>query len=140
MNQGKTCIVIFSPSFSFTLSLFCVDVSVSNPLSTASSTLHLSVLQPSPDGMVVSVPHGPLGVSPRSPRGSNRETVEEAYLGDPVTLQAHMADGVAEEFFRWITRDKKEEDKKVVKAACNPTSDCSISTVVSGADGEALLH
>uniref|UniRef100_A0AAQ4P3R6 Polycystic kidney disease 1b n=1 Tax=Gasterosteus aculeatus aculeatus TaxID=481459 RepID=A0AAQ4P3R6_GASAC len=108
-----------------------LNVSVSNPLSTASSTLHLSVLQPSPDGMVVSVPHGPLGVSPRSPRGSNRETVEEAYLGDPVTLQAHMADGVAEEFFRWITRDKKEEDKKVVKAACNPTSDCSISTVTN---------
>ncbi|KAL6097956.1 pkd1l1 [Pungitius sinensis] len=109
-----------------------LNVSVSNPLSTASSTLHLSVLQPSADGTVVSVPRGPLGVPSSSPfpqRGSNRETVEEAHPGDPTTLQAHMADGPPGEFIQWITGNQKGGEKKVVKTACRPTSECLISTV-----------
>ncbi|KAM8822788.1 polycystin-1-like protein 1 [Spinachia spinachia] len=115
-----------------------LNVSVSNPLSKASSSLHLSVLQSSADGMVVSVPHGPLGVPSSSfpQRGSNRETVEEAYLGDPVAPQAHVTDSLAGEVFRWTVGNKKEEKKKVVKTACPPTSDCSISAV----DNESCLR
>ncbi|KAK9527852.1 hypothetical protein VZT92_014377 [Zoarces viviparus] len=109
-----------------------LDVSVSNPLSTVSSTLHLSVLQPSADALVVSVIHGPLGVPsciPFPQEDSRSETVEAAYLGDPVTLQAHMGDGLAVEFLWWITHKRKEKNTEGVKTVCLPNSDCLISTV-----------
>ncbi|KAM6908104.1 polycystin-1-like protein 1 [Lycodopsis pacificus] len=108
-----------------------LDVSVSNPLSTVSSTLHLSVLQPSADALVVSVIHGPLGVPsciPFPQEDSRSETVEAAYLGDPVTLQAHMGDGLAVEFLWWITHKRKEKSTEGVKTLSLPTSDC-FSTV-----------
>ncbi|XP_054479391.1 polycystic kidney disease 1 like 1 [Anoplopoma fimbria] len=108
------------------------DVSVSNPLSTVSSVLHLSVLQPSADSLEVSVIHGPLGVPsciafPQ--KDSNGVTVEAAYLDDHVTLQAHMADGLAVEFFWWIAHKKEEKNMEAVETVCLPNSDCLISTV-----------
>ncbi|XP_023272777.1 polycystic kidney disease protein 1-like 1 [Seriola lalandi dorsalis] len=69
------------------------DVRVSNLLSTLSSTLHLSVLQPSPDGLVISVLHGPLGIPScvhLQQTDSHSVAMQAAYLGDPVTLQAYV--------------------------------------------------
>ncbi|XP_070784659.1 polycystin-1-like protein 1 [Enoplosus armatus] len=106
-----------------------INVSVSNPLSTLSSTLHLSVLQPSPDSVVISVLHGPLGVPSCIPflqTDANSETVEAAYLGDPVTLQADMADGVPVEFSWGFTHKEKEEKMECVKTSFLP---CLNSTV-----------
>ncbi|KAM9337218.1 polycystin-1-like protein 1 [Symphorus nematophorus] len=110
-----------------------LNVSVSNPLSTLSSTLHLSVLQPSPHSLVISVIHGPLGVPsciPLLPVDSSSVIVEAAYLGDPVTLQADIDDGLATEFSWWFThKEKGENTTKDIKTVCLPNSDCLCSTV-----------
>ncbi|XP_044033057.1 polycystic kidney disease 1 like 1 [Siniperca chuatsi] len=109
-----------------------LNVSVSNPLSTLSSTLHLSVLQPSPDSLVISVHHGPLGVPSCIPflqADFNSVTVEAAYLGEPVKLQAHMGDGLPVEFIWWFTHKEKEKNMEGVKTSCLPNSDCLNSTV-----------
>lgn len=122
--------------------IFSLDVSVSNPLSTLSSTLHLSVLQPSPDNLAVSVLHAPLGVPscvPFPPTDSDSVTVEAVYLGDPVTLQADVGDGLPVEFSWWFTHKERENNTEGVKTACLPNSDCRNSTVVSGAEKTALL-
>ncbi|XP_073344382.1 polycystin-1-like protein 1 [Pagrus major] len=105
-----------------------LNVSVSNPLSTLSSTLHLSVLQPP----VISVLHGPLGVPscvPFPPKDSSSVKVEVVYLGDPVTLQAEMVDGLAEEFSWWFTHKEKGTNMEDVKTVCPHSSDCVNSTV-----------
>ncbi|XP_034416623.1 polycystic kidney disease 1 like 1 [Cyclopterus lumpus] len=110
-----------------------LTVSVSNPLSTASSTLHLSVLQPSADGLVVSVLHGPLSVPPCIPfpqKDCSSVSVEAAYLGEPVTLQAALGSGPTVEFLWWTTHKKKEKNMESVETVCLPNSDCLISTVV----------
>ncbi|XP_037613525.1 polycystic kidney disease 1 like 1 [Sebastes umbrosus] len=110
-----------------------LNVSVSNPLSTLSSTLHLSVLLPSPGSLVVSVLHGPLGVPscvPFPQTDSTSVTMEAGYLGDPVTLQACMRDGLAVEFFWQFTHKEKEKNMPGVKTTCLPDSDCLNSTVV----------
>ncbi|XP_070709442.1 polycystin-1-like protein 1 [Pempheris klunzingeri] len=71
-----------------------LNVSVSNPLSTLSSTLHLSVLQPAPHSLLISLFHGPLGIPSCIPfLQTDSNKVEAVYLGDPVTLRADMGDG-----------------------------------------------
>ncbi|KAG8009400.1 Polycystic kidney disease 1 like 1 [Nibea albiflora] len=107
-----------------------LNVSVSNPLSTLRSTLQLFVLQPSPHSLVISVLHGPLGVPdciPFLPTDSNSVTVEAAYLGDPVTLQADMSDSPPVEFSWWFEGKNTES----VKTVCLSSSDCLNSTVVA---------
>ncbi|KAE8279963.1 Polycystic kidney disease 1 like 1 Protein abecobe [Larimichthys crocea] len=107
-----------------------LNVSVSNPLSTLCSILHLSVLQPSPHSLVISVLHGPLGVPdciPFLPTDSNSVTVEAAYLGDPVTLQADMSDSLPVEFSWWF----KGKNMECVKTVCLSNSHCLNSTVVA---------
>ncbi|XP_050922890.1 LOW QUALITY PROTEIN: polycystic kidney disease 1 like 1 [Lates calcarifer] len=108
-----------------------INVSVSNLLSTLSSTLHLSVLQPSPDGLVISVLHGPLGAPSciqLQQTDSDSEVMQAAYLGDPVTLQAYVGEGLATEFCWWFIHEKREEntemedERKGVKTACLPSS------------------
>ncbi|GLD54853.1 polycystic kidney disease 1 like 1-like protein [Lates japonicus] len=108
-----------------------INVSVSNLLSTLSSTLHLSVLQPSPDGLVISVLHGPLGAPScvqLQQTDSDSEVMQAAYLGDPVRLQAYMGEGLATEFCWWFIHEKREEntemeeERKGVKTACFPSS------------------
>lgn len=124
------------------LLIFCLDVSVSNPLSTLSSTLHLSVLQPSAHSLVLSVLHGPLAVPsciPSPQMHSNSVTVEAAYLDHPVTLQAYMRDGLAVEFFWWFTAKEKDKNMEGVKTTCLPNTDCLNSTVVSRAEKVARL-
>ncbi|CAK6980027.1 polycystic kidney disease 1 like 1, partial [Scomber scombrus] len=116
-----------------------INVSVSNPLSRLSSTLQLSVLQPFPDALVISLFHGPLGVPSCTPyiqMNSHNMTVKAAYVGDPVTLQAHVADGLAAEFTWWLIHREREEKKGVeeqrtgVKTDCLPNTDCLNSTVI----------
>ncbi|XP_068438427.1 polycystin-1-like protein 1 [Clinocottus analis] len=97
-----------------------------------SSKLHLSVSQPSADGLLVSVLHGPLGAPSCTffpQKDSHSVTEEAAYLGDPVTLQAHMGCGLAVEFFWWTTHKKKEKNMQSVETVCLPNSDRLISTV-----------
>ncbi|XP_042255201.1 uncharacterized protein LOC121888015 isoform X2 [Thunnus maccoyii] len=115
-----------------------INISVSNPLSRLSSTLQLSVLQPFPDTLVISLLHGPLGVPSCIPflqMNSHNVTVKAAYVGDPVTLQAYVADGMEAEFSWWFTHREKEENKGVeeertsVKTACLPNTDCLNSTM-----------
>ncbi|XP_045922035.1 polycystic kidney disease 1 like 1 [Micropterus dolomieu] len=109
-----------------------LNVSVSNPLSTLSSTLQLSVLHHSTDSLMISVLHGPLGVPSCIPflqTGSKSEAVEAAYLGDPVTLQAYTADGPPLEFIWWFAHKGKEKNTEGVKTACLPNSGCLNSTV-----------
>ncbi|XP_044196388.1 polycystic kidney disease 1 like 1-like [Thunnus albacares] len=115
-----------------------INISVSNPLSRLSSTLQLSVLQPFPDTLVISLLHGPLGVPSCIPflqMNSHNMTVKAAYVGDPVTLQAYVADGMEAEFSWWFTHREKEENKGVeeertsVKTACLANTDCLNSTM-----------
>ncbi|XP_074549754.1 polycystin-1-like protein 1 [Halichoeres trimaculatus] len=109
-----------------------LNVTVSNPLSTLSSTLHLSIFQPAPHSVVISVLHGPLGVpscSPSSQSDMNNRSVEAVYLGDSVTLQAHLADRLSAEFSWRFTNKKNGKNKKDIKTACLPFSDCINSTV-----------
>ncbi|XP_028425777.1 polycystic kidney disease 1 like 1 [Perca flavescens] len=109
-----------------------LNVSVSNPLSTLSSTLHLSVMQPSAHSLVLSVLRGPLAVPsciPSPQTYSNSVTVEAAYLDHPVTLQAYMRDGLAVEFFWWFTAKEKDKNMDGVKTTCLPNTDCLNSTV-----------
>ncbi|XP_035510575.1 polycystic kidney disease 1 like 1 [Morone saxatilis] len=113
--------------------IYELNVSVSNPLSTLSSTLLLSVLQSSPHSLVISVLHGPLGLpscTPFPPTDSSSVTVESAYLGDPVTLRADMGDSsLPVQFSWWFTQEEKEKNMEVVKTACLPSSECLNSTV-----------
>lgn len=57
-------------------------------------------------------------------------------MGDPVTLQAYVSDGLAAEFYWWFTHTEREkikgveEERKSVKTACLPDTDCLSSTVV----------
>ncbi|XP_044196393.1 uncharacterized protein LOC122973010 [Thunnus albacares] len=66
---------------------------------------------------------------------SHNVTVKAAYVGDPVTLQAYVADGMEAEFSWWFTHREKEENKGVeeertsVKTACLPNTDCLNSTM-----------
>ncbi|XP_071384147.1 LOW QUALITY PROTEIN: polycystin-1-like protein 1 [Centroberyx affinis] len=115
-------------------------VSVSNPLSKLSSTLHVSVMQLSPDGLVISLLHGPLGVPSCFPfleTDSQSGAVATAYLGDSVTLRAYISEGLGVEFCWWFIheereeRDKAEEERKGLKKACLPDSDCLSSIVLS---------
>ncbi|KAA8580858.1 hypothetical protein FQN60_013816 [Etheostoma spectabile] len=110
-----------------------LNVSVSNPLSTLSSTLHLSVSQPPAHSLVLSVLHGPRAVPsciPSPQTHSNSVTVEAAYLGHPVTLQAYMRDGLAVDFFWWFTAKEKDKIMEGVKTTCLPNTGCLNSTVV----------
>ncbi|KAM8731306.1 polycystin-1-like protein 1 isoform 4-T4 [Acanthopagrus schlegelii] len=103
-------------------------VIVSNPLSTLSSTLHLSVFQPP----VISVLHGPMGVPsciPFLPEDSDSVKVEALYLGDPATLQADVADGLVEEFYWCFTHKEKGTNMEDVKTVCTHSSDCVNGTV-----------
>ncbi|XP_034562845.1 polycystic kidney disease 1 like 1 [Notolabrus celidotus] len=107
-----------------------LNITVSNPLSTLSSSLHLSVLQPSSHSLVILVLHGPLGVpscSPSLQTELNKGSMEAVYLGDPVTLQAHLADGPAAEFsWRFTGRERNMEDRKKPSLSY---SDCVNSSV-----------
>ncbi|XP_008299033.1 polycystic kidney disease 1 like 1 [Stegastes partitus] len=66
-----------------------IRVCASNPLSTLSSSLHLSVSRSSPGSLMMSLLHGPPGVPsciPSALSDPDGETVEAAYQGDAVTL------------------------------------------------------
>ncbi|XP_076744692.1 polycystin-1-like protein 1 [Maylandia zebra] len=69
-----------------------INITVSNPLSTLSSTLHLYILPPFPGNLTVSLLHGPLNVPSCIPTVHlDSDGVTEgvaAYWADPVTLQA----------------------------------------------------
>ncbi|CAJ1082323.1 polycystic kidney disease 1 like 1 [Xyrichtys novacula] len=101
-----------------------LSVTVSNPLSALSSTVHLSVYQPSLHSLVFFVLHGPLGVPPcsSSPQTDvTNVTVETVYRGDPVTLEAHLADGSAAEFNWKLTHEGNEtnmEDMRKFHLPC----------------------
>ncbi|XP_065805230.1 polycystin-1-like protein 1 [Labrus bergylta] len=109
-----------------------LNISVSNPLSSLSSTLHLSVMQPSPLSLVISLLHGPLGV-PSLQAHSKNGTVEAVYQGDPVTLQAHLVDGLPAEFIWCFIPEDKEENMRCIKTASS--SDCVNSTVPTSGEG-----
>lgn len=112
--------------------VFCSDISVSNPLSTLSSTLLLSVSQPLSHRLMISIFHGPLGVPsciPFLPADSSAVTMEAVYLGDPVTLLADVGDGVAVAFSWCFTHEEKGKNMEGVKTICMPS--CLHSTVVS---------
>lgn len=138
MNHIYYFVVKPSPSL-ISLVTSCVDVSVSNLLSTLSSTLRLSVSQPA-HGLVISMLPGPLGVPsscvhPQQATSKSAAT-QPVFLGDPVTLQAHVGEGLATGFCWCFDREKREdrkemeEERKCVKTTCFPNSDCLNSTLV----------
>ncbi|KAM3593069.1 uncharacterized protein V6R79_005557 [Siganus canaliculatus] len=109
------------------------NVTVSNPLSTLSSSLHVIVLQPPPHSLLLSLLHGPLGLPscvPLQVHDSHSGRTEAVYLGDPVTLQAHVGEGLAAGFSWWFTRDGNEKSKTAVRTDCLPVSECENSTVL----------
>nr|XP_046227980.1 uncharacterized protein LOC124049909 [Scatophagus argus] len=109
-----------------------LNVSVCNPLSTLSSTLLLSVLQPSPPSPVISVLHGPLGVPscvPSLSADSAQVRVEAAYLGDRLTLQADHHSGLPAEFLWSFTHMEKGQNVAGAKTVFPLDSDCVNSTV-----------
>ncbi|KAM6900540.1 polycystin-1-like protein 1 [Xenentodon cancila] len=84
-----------------------IDVHVSSPLSTLSSTLYLSVLQFPPDGVVI-----PLDISTSvllTNPGSSHVLVEVAYRGEPVSLQACVSGGLVTRFQWWFTHQDKDK-------------------------------
>lgn len=136
------------PFFSY-LVIFCLDVRVSNTLSTLSSTLHLSVSQSSPDGLVISVLHSPLCIPscvPFQQTDSNNVAMQAAFLGVPVTLQVHVGEGLATGFCWWFNQEKSEENKDLkdgktcVKTACFPDYDCLNSILVCRTEKMLLCH
>ncbi|KAM7390602.1 hypothetical protein PAMA_008670 [Pampus argenteus] len=139
-NQPTGIVGLGEKSFSYVTVEF-LDVSVSNPISRLSSTLHLSVLQPFSNTLVISLLHGPLGVPSCIPflqMNLHNVTVEAAYVSDSVTLQAYyVADGLAAEFSWWFTHREREENKGLeeeeertaVKTSCLHNTDCLNSTV-----------
>ncbi|XP_034428976.1 uncharacterized protein LOC117754259 [Hippoglossus hippoglossus] len=104
-----------------------INVRVSNLLSALSSTLQLSVLQPSPQ---ISLLHGPLGVPscihPQQPT-SHSVTTQAAHVGDPVTLQANVGEGPATGFCWCFSHKDREEERRCVKTT---DSECLNSTLV----------
>ncbi|XP_047185931.1 uncharacterized protein LOC124849765 [Scophthalmus maximus] len=115
-----------------------INVSVSNLLSTLSSTLRLSVSQPA-HGLVISMLPGPLGVPsscvhPQQATSKSAAT-QPVFLGDPVTLQSLVGEGLATGFCWCFDREKREdrkemeEERKCVKTTCFPNSDCLNSTL-----------
>lgn len=94
------------------LFVFFIDITVSTPLSTLSSTLHLSILPPSPQSLKISLLHGPQG-APSCNRSIHSDSSGvtngvAAYQGDPVTLQAFVSEGSPAEFCWCFTHGEKE--------------------------------
>lgn len=137
--------VKFSLFFFSYLVIFCLDVRVSNTLSTLSSTLLLSVSQPSPDGLVIFVLHSPLGVLPCVPL-QQTGSMQVAFLGVPVTLQVRVGEGLATGFCWWFTQEGSEEIKDsndgrtCVKTACFPDYGCLNSTLVCRTKWKRFLY
>ncbi|XP_072234365.1 polycystin-1-like protein 1 [Leuresthes tenuis] len=110
-----------------------IDVRVSSPLSTLSSTLRLSVLQLPPGSLVISLLHSALGTPscvPSTHLGSNNTPVEAAYRGEPVTLQACVKKGLAAQFCWWFSHKDQENTVEGVETACLSSSHCLNSSVV----------
>ncbi|XP_068160681.1 polycystin-1-like protein 1 [Antennarius striatus] len=124
---------VFSDWISESPGKFELRVSVSNPLSTLSSTLHLSVMKPSPPSLAISVLPGPLGVPSCFPfllKDSIFETVGAVYLGDPVTLQADVGDSMEVALSWCFTHKGKRKNIKGVKTICIPSSARQNGTVI----------
>lgn len=126
----------------YILSFLNLEVSVSNPLSTFSSTLHLSVLDSSTPSLGISVLHGPLGVPsciPFLPKGFNGARVQAVYRGDTVILQADVGDGPAVQFWWCFTPTGERKNMEGEKAVCLPSSDRLNHSVVSREGKVALM-
>nr|XP_046146915.1 polycystic kidney disease 1 like 1 [Oncorhynchus gorbuscha] len=114
-----------------------IKISVSNLLSQLFSSLYLSVFRPSPEGLEVSLVQGQGGTPsclPYPAQDTLSRTLEKAYLGDTLTLQAYVGAGIRVKFhWRFISDNEKEEEeegkRRDVKLDCLPDSDCLSSTV-----------
>lgn len=115
-----------------------LEISVSNLLSQLFSSLYLSVLRPSPEGLEVSLVQGQGGTPsclPYPAQDTLSRALEKVYLGDSLTLQAYVGAGIRVQFhWRFISDNEKEEEeegkRRDVKIDCLPDSDCLSSTVV----------
>lgn len=127
--RNVTSHILHSPS---------LEISVSNLLSQLFSSLYLSVLRPSPEGLEVSLVQGQGGTPyclPYPAQDTLSQALEKAYLGDILTLQAYVGAGIRLQFhWRFFSDAEKEEEeegkRRDVKIDCLPDSDCLSSTVV----------
>ncbi|KAL1006596.1 hypothetical protein UPYG_G00074250 [Umbra pygmaea] len=108
-----------------------INVSVSNLLSQLSSSLSLSALHPSPEGLEVSLVQG-QGATPScipyTAQGTITQALEKAYLGDTLILLAYVGAGVRVQF-HWSFSSDEDKLEEVRSVDVKTESDCQRSTV-----------
>lgn len=129
--------------FFFSFVSFNLDICVSNPLSTHSCTLQLSVLQPSSHSPLISVFFASLRAPPciHSLRADNTSSVivEVACLRDAVTPHVHKDGGQTAVFSLSFPNEEDGTDSGDVKDVFLQISDGWNGTLVSWSDKAELM-